>query len=154
MSADMTLQRGMKSVGFAGPVAFLLVLWAASLGGRFDWAVFSIAFGALALCWARTWVLVPIHERRIAQETAEWARYGQQDWHLLEVFSSLSGAEIDRLRADVAQARSEPVRALLMEKAPHWDDEDRRRFLEYFIDVLSEISTVYIDSDATIRTYD
>ena len=154
MAGDITLERGWKSVGFAGPVAFLMVIWAASLGGAFDWGVFWIALGALFLCWARTWVLVPIHERQVARADAEWARYGQNDWHLLEVFGSLSGAEIDQLRADVAQARNAPVRAILQEKAPHWDDEDRRRFLEYFIDDLSEITTVYITSDATIRTYD
>ena len=51
-------------------------------------------------------------------------------------------------------ARNDAVRATLREKAPNWDDEDRRRFLEYFIDGLSEISTVYVDSDATIRAFD
>lgn len=154
MTGDVTLQRGMKSLGWAGPVGCIMVFWAASLGERFDWGVFWIALAALALCWARTWVLVPIHERRVESENAEWDRYGQQDWRLLEVFPELSGGEIDQLRADVANAGNAAVRATLEEKVPYWDNEDRRRFLEYFIRDWSKIDTVYVDADANIQAYD
>lgn len=154
MTTDVTLQRGLKSLGFAGPVAVLLIYWAASLGGRFDWAVFLIAFGALALCWARTWVLVPIHERMVRRRDAEWERYTQNDWRLLDVFSVLSGAEIDQLRADVSAARNAAVLATLQQKAPNWDEEDRRRFVEYFIEFWSEDGVVYVDADGKIQVFD
>ncbi len=154
VSLDTALQRGWKSIGFAGPVAFLMVVWAASLGRAFRWGLFWIALAALFLCWARTWVLVPIHQRLVRARDAEWDRYGVGDWHLVELLALLSGDEIDRLRADVAARRNHAVHAVLDAKAPDWDDDDRYRFLTLFIENLSEIDGVFVDPDGNLQAYD
>ena len=154
MRSDISLERGWKSFGFAGPIALLLVFWASNARGVFDWSVFGLSFGALALCWARTWVLVPIHEVIAERDKAEWDRYTKNDWLLLGLLADLNGAEIDDLRTLVGNADNTEVRSVLNEKAPMWSDEERRRFLEYFISDISDITSVYIDSQGMIRTAD
>ena len=154
MEERVTLQRGWKSFGFAGPVGLLLVYWAASVGGGFRIDVFFLSFAALALCWIRTFVIVPYGEHLEARMHAEWERYGGNDWHLLDILAQFDGPELDCFRKDVSLANNDVVREQLTRRKPNWDQEDIRRFLTYFIDDLSEISTVYVDEQGILRKFD
>lgn len=154
MGENISLQRGWKSFGFAGPVGFLLVFWAAAKGAAFDWGVFGLAFAALCLCWARTWVLVPIHERLSARDRMEWDRFVQNDWNLMEVFTDMSGEQIDKLRAMVNAADNAAVDAALQANTPHWDADERHRFLDYFIRFFFDGCTAYLDQNGKLQRYD
>ncbi|MDJ0825725.1 MAG: hypothetical protein QNJ16_09505 [Rhodobacter sp.] len=122
--------------------------------GPFDFGVFAVSLGALALSWARMWVFVPEILRNEQHETAQWDRYDKNDWALLGVLSEFSGREIDAFRDDIEHARNDAVRATLEKKAPDWTDEDRRRFLAYFVEDLSDLGAVYIDEDGKIEAFD
>ena len=154
MSEFDGIARGWKSFGYAGPVGLIMVYLAAALGERFDWGVFGLSFGALLLCWARTWALVPYNEWASEFEQDQWNRYVEDDWALIAVIAEFSGAEIDQLRSDINAANNEAVRKTLLEKAPNWSDEEIHRFLTYFMDDLSEISAVYFGLDGKIRPFD
>lgn len=146
-------ERLSKSSGITGVIAFLLVFFASMRGGEFDWVVFFFGFTALFLCWARTWVLVPIHLRYKDAEEKEWQRYLAGDWRYVDSLSGLTGVEIDELRDVFRRGDDRAARQFI---DSHWvySEEHVQGFLRFFNETFNDIATAYIDENGRLRSFD
>lgn len=147
-------QRFAKSSGVAGIVAFLLICFAASLGGRFDWQVFALSFAGLVICWARTWVLLPIHERHENAKDAMWQRFVESDWRFVNALSGLSGTEIDALRETFRHADDAAAREQIRNHFPNLDAKETQEFLRFFNDEFMDTISAYIDENGRLKSMD
>ena len=147
-------QRFAKSFGLAGVVAFLLVYFAASLGGRFDWQVFGICFIALAICWVQTWVLLPIQMRSAIDDNHSWERYWETHWRFVNSLSEMSGTEIDNLRALFRMCNDAEAHAKIGNLFPVFDKEETEEFMRFFNEQIMDTESVYIDEDGRLQPMD
>ena len=153
-SEDTFWRRFTTATGISGGIACLLVIWAARLGGGFDWGVFFFAGAAVLLCWSRSWTLVPVHLRHQAAADAEWDRFIESDWKYVDIISALTGDEIEDLRRLFAQAENTAIRAFVLEKAPALSEDEVRRFIKYFNEEWPIGVTTYIDENGMVRAID
>lgn len=147
-------QRFSKATGVLGGIAILLVIFAARVGGGFDWRVFFLAGLAVLLCWAQSVMLVPHHLRNEAAAEQEWIRFGEGDWRFVDIVSGLSGSEIDALRALFAAGDTLGVRAFLKEQAAMLDEDEVTAFIRFFNDGWTIEVASYVDETGAIRTID
>ncbi|WP_299031071.1 hypothetical protein [uncultured Sulfitobacter sp.] len=147
-------QRFQKTTGFAGVLAFLLVFFAASLNGRFDWGVFFVAGAALLVCWARTWVLVPIHMRHENAEKEMWGRYYETDLHFARNIADLSGSELEELRSLFQIGEDTKVREWIQSNWDHMDSKETQEFIRVFSELFMDMESAYIDDSGRLQPFD
>lgn len=147
-------QRFQKTTGFTGVLAFLLVWFAASLNGRFNWNVFFVAGAALFVCWARTWALVPIHMRHETAEQEMWGRYYETDWRFVGNVSDLSGTKLDELRSLFQSGEDIKVREWIQSYWENMDSKETQEFIRVFSGVFMDMESAYIDDSGRLQPFD
>jgi len=147
-------QRFTKTTGLTGGLAFLMVYFAASLNGRFDWSVFFLAGTALFLCWARTWILVPIHACQATAEDEMWNRFFESDWRFVNTVSGLSGAELDELRALFRDGNDTRARGWIKQHWEGMDSAEVQDFMRFFNEEFMDTISAYLDDTGRLQPYD
>ena len=150
----MNWERFGKATGAVGAIAFVLVFFAASLDGRFDWRVFILAGGALFLSWCRGWMLVPEHLRHDDAEKEMWGRFHESDWRFVDLLSELSGSEIDEMRDVFNRGDDAGARKMILH---HWPDMalgDVQEFIRFFNQEFMIEVSAFVDESGRLTPFD